>query len=87
MQKKKENISGDPRLNAVKHGLTAQPAILPNEDPADFEALFDFWLAQYEIPNPDRSSTHSSKTPSGSIGNPNVPIVGTSNSSRKRRKT
>ena len=35
------------RFNALKHGLDAQSAILPGEDPADYQALADAYDADF----------------------------------------
>ena len=32
-------------MNALKHGLTAVQAVVSNEDPADYQATLDQWLA------------------------------------------
>ena len=39
--------------NALKHGLTAEAAVLPNENPADFEAHVNHWLDS----DPDADAT------------------------------
>ena len=39
--------------NALKHGLTSEAAVLPNEDPADFEAHVNHWLDS----DPDADAT------------------------------
>lgn len=36
------------RLNGIKHGLSAATVVLPDEDPADFEARLDAFQAEYE---------------------------------------
>jgi hypothetical protein len=33
--------------NAVKHGLTAESVVLPNEDPAEYEARLQEWLGDF----------------------------------------
>ena len=33
------------RLNAIKHGLTAQSLVLPGENPEDFDELFQAFEA------------------------------------------
>jgi len=35
-------------LNALRHGLTAQTAVLPNESPEEFQELLDAFLAEYQ---------------------------------------
>jgi hypothetical protein len=39
-------------LNALRHGLTAQTAVLPNEDPDEFQELLDAFLAEYQPSGP-----------------------------------
>lgn len=36
------------RLNALKHGLTAQQAVIPGEDPAEYEGLLDRLTAEFD---------------------------------------
>ena len=38
--------------NALKHGLTSQTAVLPNEDPSVFQEHFDQWLGYYQTDDP-----------------------------------
>jgi hypothetical protein len=39
-------------LNALRHGLTAQTAVLPNESPEEFRELLDAFLAEYQPAGP-----------------------------------
>jgi len=39
-------------LNALRHGLTAQTAVLPNESPEEFQELLDSFLAEYQPAGP-----------------------------------
>ena len=39
-------------LNALRHGLTAQTAVLPNESPEEFQQLLDAFLAEYQPAGP-----------------------------------
>jgi len=39
-------------LNALRHGLTAQTAVLPNENPEEFQELLDAFLAEYQPAGP-----------------------------------
>ena len=39
-------------LNALRHGLTAQTAVLPNESPEEFQELLDAFLADYQPDGP-----------------------------------
>ena len=39
-------------LNALRHGLTAQTAVLPNESPEEFQELLDAFLAEYQPAGP-----------------------------------
>ena len=38
--------------NALRHGLTAQTAVLPNESPEEFQELLDAFLAEYQPAGP-----------------------------------
>src|SRR5260370_6866478 len=35
------------KMNALKHGLTAEQIVLPNEDPEEYDALCQQWLDDY----------------------------------------
>ncbi|MBV8071560.1 MAG: hypothetical protein JO270_16745 [Acidobacteriaceae bacterium] len=37
-----------PNLNALKHGLRSETAVLPGENPAEFDALVDGWFSHYK---------------------------------------
>jgi hypothetical protein len=39
-------------LNALRHGLTAQTTVLPNESPEEFQELLDAFLAEYQPAGP-----------------------------------
>ena len=39
-------------MNALKHGLTAEMLILPNEDPEAYEARLQEWLDAFQPANP-----------------------------------
>ena len=39
-------------LNALRHGLTAQTTVLPNENPDEFQELLDAFLAEYQPAGP-----------------------------------
>jgi len=36
------------RLNGLKHGLAAETVVVPGEDPAQFQALLDDYVAEYQ---------------------------------------
>ena len=38
--------------NALRHGLTAETAVLPNENPEEFQELLDAFLAEYQPVGP-----------------------------------
>src|SRR5260370_30377070 len=52
--------------NAVKHGLTAESVVLPNEDPAEYESRLQEWLVHFPPPNdrhPRPAQHHMPNTP------------------------
>src|SRR5260370_38376835 len=66
--------------NAVKHGLTAESVVLPNEDPAEYEARLQEWLGDFRPKNAlqrslfDRALHHTRKL--GRIPPPRRPALG-----------
>src|ERR1700730_7050160 len=40
------------KMNALKHGLTAEQIVLPNEDPEEYDALCQQWLDAYPDADP-----------------------------------
>src|SRR5512146_3036313 len=41
------------RMNALRHGIDAQSAVIPGEDPAELEALADRYRARYRPSTPE----------------------------------
>jgi len=50
------NTSGDPSLNAFRHGAASERLFVGDEKPADFEALLDDLFAQYHPANTQAAS-------------------------------
>ncbi len=43
------------KLNGLKHGLRSQEVVLPTEDPAEFQAFVDAWMADWQPPTMARA--------------------------------
>src|ERR1700733_10606343 len=43
------------KLNGLRHGLRSQEVVLPTEDPREFQAFVDAWMADWDPPTMARA--------------------------------